>query len=78
MDIKVGLTINVLNFVDPRFQFPILEDGRGTAGRAWAHDGRLGWARSLGNASREHDVKRYETRRVKRTIGETNQYGCKG
>ena len=37
VDVEVGLEIKVLNLVDPRLEFPILEYGREVAGRAQSH-----------------------------------------
>lgn len=37
VDIEIGLSVNVLNLVDPRLQFSVLEDGAGVAGRVQFH-----------------------------------------
>ena len=37
LDIKVGLRVDVLDLVDPWFQFSILEDRKGIAGRVQGH-----------------------------------------
>lgn len=36
-DIEVGLTLDVLDPVDPRFEFSVLEDGKGVTGRVQGH-----------------------------------------
>ena len=37
MDVHEGLGVQVLDFVDPRFQISIFEDGSGTTGRVRGH-----------------------------------------
>ena len=37
MDVEVGLGINILDLVDPWFEFLVPEDRRGVAGRAQGH-----------------------------------------
>ena len=36
-NVEVGLTLDVLDLVDPWLQFSVLEDGRGVAGRVQSH-----------------------------------------
>jgi len=37
VDVEVGLGINILDLVDPWFEFLVPEDRRGVAGRAQGH-----------------------------------------
>jgi len=37
VDIEIGLSMNVLDLVDPWLEFSFFEDGRGVAGRGQGH-----------------------------------------
>lgn len=45
-DVEVGFGVDILDLVNSWFQFSVLEDGRGVAGRVQSH----GWQSKCGNA----------------------------